>query len=116
MNNKIREILETRKTVLTEHIRLDKNCLNDAFLNQFMEGRVKVEESWLEETQKLLTSVLDSDALLEVLQNREAILKIYIADARGKYKGLDGQEMRGRMAVSTYWLDETKTLINLLDK
>ena len=116
MNNKIREILERRKTILMDHIELDKRCLNDPFLCQFMEGRVESETAWLEEITKILTSVLESDAIMKVLQNRRAILRTFIADAKTHFKDTDGQKTRGKTAINTHWLEETETLINLLDK
>ena len=116
MNNRIKEILETRKTVLEKHIELDKNCIDDPFLNQFMEGRVETEESWLDETEKLLSSVFDTKVLMETLLNRRAILKTYITDARTKTLGIQGQTMRGRTAINTHWLEETEVLIKSLDK
>lgn len=108
--------METRKTVLTEHIRLDRNCLNDPFLCQFMEGRVEQEESWLEETDKLLTSLFEPKEMMETLQNRRAILKTLITDARNLFRAANGQTMRGKTAVNTHWLEETETIIDSLSK
>ena len=116
MNNRIKEILETRKTVLQKHIDLDKKCIDDPYLNQFMEGRVEIEESWLEETEKLLTSIFDSKSLGEILLNRRAILKTLINDSKTRPLGAQGQAMRGKTAVNTHWLEETEILIKSLDK
>lgn len=116
MNSKIKGILEKRKIVLIEHIRLDRNCLGDPFLSQFMEGRVEQEESWLEETDKLLTTLFDTKELIEILQNRRAILKTLIVDAKSRFNGADGQTMRGKTVVNNHWLEETEDLIGLLDK
>ena len=115
MNNKVKDILEQRKVVLMEHIRLDKNCLNDPFLSQFMEGRVEQEESWLDETEKL-AKVIDPKEMFGILMNRKAILKSFIADARANFRGTEGQTMRGRTAVNTHWLEETETLLNCTNK
>ena len=116
MNNKIREILEKRKTILMDHIELDKKCLNDSFLCQFMEGRVESEMAWLEEITRILTSILESDGIKNVLENRRAILRTFIADAQSHFKDTDGQKMRGKTAVNTHWLEETEEIIGLLDK
>jgi len=55
--NELKELLETRRAILREHISLDKGCFNDPFLSQHSRGRVSVEEKWLEETEKMLEMV-----------------------------------------------------------
>jgi hypothetical protein len=52
--NEILEALQNRKAILKGSIAEDKARYNDAFLGQFMRGRVAVEERWLEEVDKLI--------------------------------------------------------------
>lgn len=113
MNKNVQEILENRKRILTEHINLDKKCQKDPFLSQFMEGRVESEESWLEETEKLISSDFQPKELVEILSNRWAILKTYITDAAG-YQGTDDRKVRGRNAINTHWFEETESLIKFV--
>lgn len=55
--SEIKELLETRRAVLRDHISMDKRNYNDPFLSQHSRGRVAVEEHWLEETEHLLELV-----------------------------------------------------------
>lgn len=55
--NELKDLLETRRAILREHISRDKGCYNDPFLSQHSRGRVAVEEKWLEETEKMLEMV-----------------------------------------------------------
>ena len=55
--NELKEMLETRRAILREHIALDKGYYTDPFLSQHSRGRVAVEEAWLEETEKILSLV-----------------------------------------------------------
>ena len=53
-NEELIEVLENRRAILKDHITMDRNCFNDAFLSQHSRGRVAVEEAWLSETEKML--------------------------------------------------------------
>lgn len=55
--NEVKDLLETRRAVLREHIALDKGCYNDPFLSQHSRGRVAVEEAWLKEVEALIAIV-----------------------------------------------------------
>lgn len=116
MKKKIYEILANREQILMKHINLDRKSVNDPFLSQFMMGRVEMEESWLDETRKFLSSSLEPNALIEILQNRKAILKSFISDAKASFRGIEGQKMRGKTAVNGHWLEETEILLNSLEK
>ena len=60
---------------------------------------------------------MDNTDLLEVLENRKAILKGNITDDRARYNdAFIGQHMRGRVAVEERWLEETERLIAILSK
>jgi hypothetical protein len=54
MTKEVLEILQNRKAILKGGITEDKARYGDAFLGQFMRGRVAVEERWLEETERLI--------------------------------------------------------------
>jgi hypothetical protein len=55
--NELKELLETRRAILREHIALDRGCYTDPFLSQHSRGRVAVQEQWLEEVEKMLNMV-----------------------------------------------------------
>ena len=60
---------------------------------------------------------MSNESLLEVLENRKAILKGEIAEDRQRYGDpFIGQHMRGRVAVEENWLAETEKLIQALSK
>ena len=48
------EILESREAVLRKHIEEDKEWIHDRVNGRFFEGRIVIEEHWLEETRKLI--------------------------------------------------------------
>lgn len=116
MKKKIYEILANREQILMKHIDLDRKSVNDPFLSQFMMGRVEMEESWIDETRKLLSSSLETNDIMQILQNRKAILQSFIQEAKPMFNGIDGQKMRGKTAVNGHWLKETETLLNSLEK
>lgn len=116
MKKNMSEVLANREEILKKHIELDRRSINDPFLSQFMMGRVEVEESWLNEIERLLSSDIEPKSIMEILLNRRAILKSDIAESREGFCGIDGQKMRGKTAVSEHWLEETEILINSMDK
>lgn len=60
---------------------------------------------------------MDNDSLIEVLENRKAILKGNISEDKARYNDpFLGQHMRGRVAVEERWLEETERLIAALQK
>lgn len=48
------EELESREGILRKHIEEDKSWTSDRVNGRFFEGRIVIEEHWLEETRKLL--------------------------------------------------------------
>ncbi len=60
---------------------------------------------------------MDNNSIIEVLENRRAILKGNIAEDRARFTDpFLCQHMRGRVAVEEYWLEETERLIKALQK
>lgn len=60
---------------------------------------------------------MDNDHIIEVLENRRAILKGNITEDRARFTDpFLCQHMRGRVAVEEYWLAETERLIQALQK
>lgn len=53
----ILEILESREGILKKHIEEDKSWTSDRVNGRFFEGRIVIEQDWLEETRKLLEIV-----------------------------------------------------------
>lgn len=115
MTATIKDILDTRITILNSHIAEDSEWLNDNFLGYFMKGRIYIEEMWLEETKSLYEKDLPIDALIDILTERRAILKTYTTEQMSRYNTTDGQEMRGRTVITTHWLEETEQLIKMLE-
>lgn len=54
MMDKITEMLESREGLLKKHIEEDKKWINDRVNFRFFEGRIVIEQHWLDETRKLL--------------------------------------------------------------
>lgn len=48
------ETLESREGLLKKHIEEDKTWVSDRVNGRFFEGRIVIEQHWLEETRKLL--------------------------------------------------------------
>lgn len=60
---------------------------------------------------------MDNNSIIEVLENRRAILKGNITEDRARFTDpFLCQHMRGRVAVEEYWLEETERLIKALQK
>ena len=60
---------------------------------------------------------MDNKSIIEVLENRKAILKAAIEDDTACFKDpFLCQHMRGRVAVEERWLEETERLIAALQK
>ena len=57
---RIREIIEVRKSKVYERIGSDKKCTNDPIIGRFMEGKVVAERDEFEFYEKLLEE-LDND-------------------------------------------------------
>lgn len=55
------EILESREGILKKHIDEDKKWTSDRVNGRFFEGRVVIEQHWLEETTKLLDLIKKED-------------------------------------------------------
>ena len=109
-----KETFEQRAEILKNHIKDDTKWFADPFLGDFMKGRVEIEELWLEECEKLSKGT--TEGLLTTLESRRAMLKTYIAEKKNKYKTIDGQKMRGGVAVLTHWLEETECLIACIER
>lgn len=57
------------------------------------------------------------ESIIEVLENRKAILKGEITEDKQRYGDpFIGQHMRGRVAVEENWLAETERLLHILTK
>lgn len=57
------------------------------------------------------------ESIIEVLENRKAILKGEIAEDKQRYGDpFIGQHMRGRVAVEENWLAETERFLHALTK
>ena len=48
------EMLEAKEAILKKHIDEDKEWIHDRVNGRFFEGRIVIEEHWLEETRKLI--------------------------------------------------------------
>lgn len=60
---------------------------------------------------------MDNNSIIEVLENRKAILKGSIAEDTACFNDpFLCQHMRGRVAVEQRWLEETERLIAALQK
>jgi len=60
---------------------------------------------------------MSTEKLIEVLENRKAMLKGNITEDKARYADpFLGQFMRGRVAVEEHWLKETEELIAELEK
>lgn len=53
----ILEILESREGLLRKHIEEDKPWQSDRVNGRFFDGRIVIEEHWLEETRKLIDMI-----------------------------------------------------------
>ena len=54
MMKDLKEILESREGILKKHIEEDKAWTSDPVNGRFFEGRIVIEQHWLEETRKLI--------------------------------------------------------------
>lgn len=108
------ETFTDRAEIIKGHIRDDSKWFADPFLGDFMKGRVEVEELWLDECQKMAEGM--PEGTLTALESRRAMLKTYIAEKKNRYKTIDGQRMRGGVAVLNHWLEETERLIDLIER
>ena len=51
------ELLESREGLLRKHIEEDKAWTTDRVNGRFFDGRIVIEEHWLEETRKLIDMI-----------------------------------------------------------
>lgn len=61
MIERLKEMLESREGILKKHIEADKQWTSDRVNGRFFEGRVIIEQHWLEETRKLLDEIAKYD-------------------------------------------------------
>lgn len=107
------ETFTDRAEIIKGHIRDDSKWFADPFLGDFMKGRVEIEEEWLGECQRMAEGM--PEGMLTALESRRAMLKTYITEKRNKFGTIEGQKMRGGVAVLQRWLEETERLIDLIE-